>query len=300
VKARTPRPVLDDPVRSDSRGSERSAEAIISTVLRVIVRLGGTTGVDGIGIASAGLVNGSTGTVVRATNLVGFDQPVPLLELVRRRLEDAPDGLRLALGNDVNALARAEAARGALEGESDALVVALGTGVGGALLLDGRIRMGPRGFAGELGHVVVHPGGRPCGCGGHGHLEAYVGRAALELEARRRHRDGRSTLLVELAGDRRISSSVWDRALGAGDAVALDLRLEAATAVAVAVGQASTLLDLPLVVIGGGFAPVLGQPFRTEVERQLSDIGGAGAPLLRSAALGDRAGAIGAALLVAR
>ncbi|MCP5026577.1 MAG: ROK family protein [Actinomycetia bacterium] len=279
-----------------------SAAAVVDTIGRVVEKLGDLHDVAGIGIATAGLIDAPSGRVLKATNLPGFEQPVPLIELVRARLADLhPEGLtvRFALANDVNALARAEAALGAAADESDALVVALGTGVGGALVLDGEVRSGPRGFSGEIGHVIVQPGGRPCLCGGHGHLEAYLGRAALEREARDRHARGRSTLLVDLAAERRITSSIWDRSLAAGDEVAQTLRLEAAGALSVAIGQAATLIDLELVVLAGGFAPVLGRPFRTEVERQLEAVSPLGPPVIRSARLGDRSGAIGAALLLA-
>lgn len=287
VRARTPR---------DGR-----ATAVADSIGRTIEKLG-LDEVAGVGIASAGLIDASGGRVLSAPNIPGFDEPVPLLELVRARIAaHRPNGatVPMVLGNDVNALARAEFSVGAAVGDSDALVMALGTGVGGALILDGRVRSGPRGFSGEIGHVIVQPGGRRCSCGGHGHLEAYVGRSALEREARDRHGRGRSTLLVDLAGDRRISSSTWDQALAAGDEVAVTLRLEAAGALAVAISQAATLLDLELVVLGGGFAPIMGRPFRVEVERQLTSIAPLGAPELRLAQLGDQSGAIGAALLMA-
>ncbi|MCP3913906.1 MAG: ROK family protein [Actinomycetia bacterium] len=288
VRARTP--------------TDGGAAGVVDTLARVMERLGGAQSAAAVGIASAGLVDAATGRVLRAANLPGFDHPVPLLQLVGTRLAREyphPEPVTLALDNDVNALTRAEATYGAAADGRDSLVIALGTGVGGGLVLGGRVRLGPRGFSGEIGHVVVQPGGRPCSCGGYGHLEAYLGRSALEREARDRHDRGRHSLLVDLAGDRRMSSSIWDRALDAGDELALTLRLEAASALSVAITQAATLLDIEQVVLAGGFAPILGRPFRAEVDRQLAVMSVAGAPAVRAAALGDQAGAIGAALLVA-
>src|SRR6266550_1590552 len=114
-----------------------------------------------------------------------------------------------------------------LGGAAAVLGVWVGTGVGGGLILDGTLRRGDSGYAGEIGHTIVHPGGRVCGCGGRGHLEAYAGRAALEREARERHAAGTPTALVELAGDARMTSRVWASALDASDVVAIELLDEA-------------------------------------------------------------------------
>ena len=98
----------------------------------------------------------------------------------------------------------------------------------------------------------MHPGGRRCGCGKKGHMEAYAGRAGLEAEARRRHAAGDKNMLVKLAGDGRIKSSFIAEAIEAGDPVTLELIEDAVKALAMAIGSMATLLDLPLIVLGGG------------------------------------------------
>jgi glucokinase len=243
--------------------------------------------------------------VSSAPNLPGFDGDVGLGALLTKAL----GGVDVRLDNDVNAGVRAEHAMGAARGARNLLGVWVGTGVGGGLVLDGLLRRGPSGIAGEIGHTVVHPGGRMCGCGFPGHLEAYAGRGSMEREARERHAHGAPTALVDLADGKgssegapgRMTSGVWAKALAAGDAVAEELIDDAVIALGAAVVSAVTLLDLAVVVIGGGLGDKLGPSFAGRIEQATRDalyIRGSSLRVV-SAQLGDRAGAIGAALMAA-
>jgi glucokinase len=176
-----------------------------------------------------------------------------------------------------------------------------GTGVGAGIVLDGQLRRGPTGAAGEIGHMVVRRGGRLCGCGGRGHLEAYAGRAAMERRARDLERKGRDTVLVDLAPGRRMTSGVFVKALAAKDAVAIELIDDAVGALGVAIASAVSLLDVALVVVGGGLADRMGSEFVQRVDQACRADVFPRNPELRivPAALGDRGGSIGAALLAA-
>jgi glucokinase len=176
----------------------------------------------------------------------------------------------------------------------------VGTGVGGGLVLNNRLVAGERGMAGEIGHVTTHPGGRLCGCGQRGHMEAYAGRAGIEAEARRRHAAGDKNELVELAGEGRIRSSFIEKALEHQDPVTLELIEDAIEALAMAIGSMATLLDLPLVVLGGGVVDRLGQGFLDRIHSS-SAFGGFGGDVceLRLAQRLDDAGVVGAAILAA-
>ncbi len=268
---------------------------VVRTIAEVVQDLGGTEGVVGIGIGAPGLVDGTAGTIHRAPNLPGFDQLVALASLVT----SAVGGTPVCLDNDVRAAVRGEHSLGAAEGQADVLGIWVGTGVGGGIVLDGRLRAGSTGVAGEIGHTIVKPGGRRCGCGGRGHLEAYAGRGSMERRARKRHGNGHKTRLVQLAGDARMTSSVWAKALEDGDKVAVKLVDKAIGALGVAIASEVTLLDVPLVVIGGGLADKLGEPFVARIEDEAKKlITNAGYPLrVVASALQDRAGAMGAALL---
>ncbi|MEL6981931.1 MAG: ROK family protein, partial [Actinomycetota bacterium] len=189
---------------------------------------------------------------------------------------------------------------GAGRGLSDLLAVFVGTGVGGGLILEDRLVVGPRGKAAEIGHVTVTPGGRPCGCGGAGHLECYAGRAGMDAEVRRRVADGRTELLDELAGSGPVKSRHLAAGLEAGDATTAELLGQAADALALVIGNATALLDLPRVVLGGGVIDRLGQTFIDDIVASAHFGGfGPGSVEIQPAHRLDDGGVLGAAVLAA-
>jgi glucokinase len=270
-------------------------ESVVSAVAEAVRELGDPKDVAAVGVGAPGAIDSATGVVRRAPNLHGFDHPIPLGAMLAEALGTAT----VAVDNDVNVAALAEHRLGAGQGSDDLLAVFVGTGVGGGLILGGTVRRGPSGVAGEIGHMIVHDGGRRCGCGGHGHLEAYAGRAGMERTARKRAKDGDKTKLVKLAGDGRMKSSVFAKALAEDDEVAKELVAEAADALGAALASAVALVDLDRVVLGGGLGDRLGAPFIAAVEDAVrSRLFVADAPFtVVPAALGDLAGARGAALL---
>lgn len=250
---------------------------------------------DAVGIGTPGVVEPGTGRVLLAPNLPGFERPVDVGPRLAGRL-----GCRVAVGNDVNVAALGEARAGAGVGHDDILAVWLGTGLGAGLVLDGRLRVGPHGLAGELGHAVVVPGGRRCGCGGDGHLEAYIGRRALEVRARQLHAAGRRTKLVELVGEAPMKSKVFRTAYDAEDEVARELIDEGLHLLGVAVVNVAVTVDVGAVVIGGGLGERFGELAVARLGESLRTLGHAGiAPVVLEASLGDHAGALGAARLAA-
>lgn len=265
-------------------------EAVVAAMVEMVTELGGA---DRIGVGTPGYVD-HDGVVAGVPNLVGWHPPVPLAVMLR----DATGVARLAVDNDVNAATLGEVAHGAAEGHDDVLCVFMGTGIGGGLVLSGDLRRGPRGVAGEIGHVVFRPGGRRCGCGGQGHVEAYAGRAGMEAEARRRHAAGEDTALIDIAGKDRMKSSVFAKALAKEDTVACELMEEAVTAVGTAIAATVMLVDVSLVVVGGGVADKLGAELVARVGAESAGLLGEdlAVPVV-PAALGDDAGVVGAALL---
>ena len=275
---------------------ETGGAALPAAIAHLIAGLG--VDVHRVGIGAPGVIDAATGTIVRAPNL-RVDATLPLTTAVASELGiPAAD---VVLDNDVNVGALAEQRLGAAVGASNALCVFVGTGVGGGLVLDGAIRRGPRGLTGEIGHMIVRDGGRRCGCGGLGHLEAYAGRRCLEEEARRLHEGGRETSLVRIAGDGRMKSSVFEKAVEEGDEVAAMLLADAVEALGAALASAVALVDIELVVLGGGLAGRLGAPFAARVDaavRARLFVSSLQVPVV-PAALGDLGGAVGAALLAA-
>jgi len=289
--------VSGDEVEASARRSTPAGgpQDIVAAVVDTVRELGDVGDVAAIGVGAPGAVEHDSGVVRRAPNLPGFDKPVPLGAL----LAEALGVERVVLDNDVNVAAVAEHRLGAGRGSDDLLAVFVGTGVGGGLILGGQLRRGVGGGAGEIGHVIVKDGGRRCGCGGSGHLEAYAGRAGMERTARRRAAKGTKTKLLKLADGGRLRSSVFARALAEGDALTRELVSEATEALGAALASTVALLDIDRVVLGGGLGDRLGAPFASAVEQAVRErLFVPDAPFaVMPAALGDLAGARGAALL---
>lgn len=264
---------------------------VADAVAEVVRALSDRPGVVGVG--APGVVDTAAGTVLTAPNLAGFEDPVRLRDLLGDRL-----GVAVTVGNDVNVAALAEARVGAARGMSNVLAAWMGTGLGGGLVLDGRLRTGPNGLAGELGHVVVVPGGRRCPCGGSGHLEAYIGRRAMEDQARALAAEGRGSELVDLAGPGRMKSSIFRRAYDSGDAVAVELLELGMSLLGVAVANVVVVVDLDAVVVGGGLGERFADVAVDWVSKSLADHDIiVDPPTVVAAMLGDEAGAVGAGLL---
>ena len=219
-----------------------------------------------------------------------------------RRTLEREIGVPVRVGNDVDVAVEAEAALGAGRPFRTLLGLWWGTGVGGAIMIERKRWLG-RGAAGEIGHTVVKLDGAPCPCGRRGCLEAYAGRGAMELRARRAVKHGAKTSLFKLMekhGRTRLTSSVWQRALEQHDELAERLIDRAIRALGAAAASAINLIDLEAVVVGGGLGTRLGEDasrrIRCAMEPHLflPDR----PPEVRLSELGDLGGAIGAARLL--
>ena len=156
-------------------------DTIVATVRTSLAEAGANgEALQAVGVGMPGSVDSEAGAVTHAANVPGFAERVELGPLLSNALE----GVEVTLDNDVSVGVLGEYSRGAGRPYADLLGVWVGTGVGGGLVLEGKLRNG-RGAAGEIGHLVVKPGGRRCTCGRRGCLEAYAGRAAMEQHARR-------------------------------------------------------------------------------------------------------------------
>jgi glucokinase len=209
----------------------------------------------------------------------------------------------VALDNDVRAALLGEFLLGSGRGYQNLLGVFVGTGVGGGLVLDGRVRRG-RGAAGEVGHTVVRDGGLECGCGRRGCLEAYAGRGRMEVRARRMVEKGQKTVLFEIMeskGRDRLTSGVFAAALEADDAMAKSLIDDAVWALGISLASVQNILDLEAIIVGGGLGDRLGAPFVQRIrEAMLPHLFiDRDPPKMLTTALGDLSGAVGAALLAA-
>ena len=259
-------------------GRRVEARLVEDALTEAVQEIAGVRRVGAIGIAAAGFVDAQGERVRFAPHLPWRD------EGVRARLAErwsAP----VVLDNDANCAARAELTYGAVGDAESAVMVTLGTGIGGALILDGAVLRGYNGMAGEFGHNQVVPDGRPCECGGTGCWEQYCSGNAL-------NRFVRAQGVEELVGPEITAAAE------AGDPVALAAFDDVGSWLGVGVANLVASYDPQIVVIGGGLSAagdLLLEPARRALRESLVGADHRTVPPVVRAALGPEAGAIGAA-----
>ena len=268
VMAHTTRPTTPD-----------NPEGILDALEEIFQELGGADSLPAVGVAVAAFLNQSRDTIYFSPNIAWRD--FPLKQRVSERL-----GVPVVLENDANAAGWGEFRFGAGSDVSSMLMLTLGTGVGGALVDNGRLLVGGFGMAGELGHIIIEPGGRLCGCGNHGCLEQYASGTALMRDAR------------ESLGEPSLTQAQLTELLMQQNPVAL----EALDGVARALGRGITSLvavtDPERIVIGGGVAAagdLLMQPVRESFLESYGASSKRPVADLALATMGNTAGVVGAA-----
>lgn len=250
--------------------------------------------VAGVGVGVAGQIAGESGLVLVGPNLGWRD--VLFGALLEREI-----GRRPRIVNDLSAAAWGESRVGAARGATDLVLVFVGSGVGGGLVLGGRLHEGAGGIAGEVGHVKIQPGGLPCGCGERGCIEAYVGGHNIARRLRELCEAGKGKAILAAAGGdpEELSGAALEEAAEAGDPEAIELRGEMGRQLGWVVGNLVTVLNPQKLILGGGV--LFGMPgllrettdwiHRIAGRQQLQQVS------ILAPALGDDAGLIGAALL---
>ncbi|MCU1448414.1 MAG: glucokinase [Acidimicrobiales bacterium] len=275
--------------------SPQGAAAILDAFVAAVEAHRAEGPVDAVGVGAAGLVD-RAGVLHMAPNLPGVHDFAIKDEL------EARVGLPVQVDNDATYAAWGERELGAAKGSDDVVVVTLGTGIGGGLVCDGRLYRGANGFAGEVGHIKVDPDGPPCPCGGRGCWERYASGSALGRFGREAGEGGRATRVVELAGgdfhDVRGEHVVV--AAREGDPEALELMSRFSWWVAQGLANLADAFDPDTIVVGGGML-VAADLFLDRARAVFTDLVLAGdrrPPVsIVAAVLGERAGAIGAALV---
>jgi glucokinase len=267
--------------------------AIEDSITSVITQLCGRHEVAAVGIGAAGYIDRSRSVVMFAPNLAWRD-----LDL-RAEIE-ARVALSVVVENDANAAAWGEFSYGSAIDAHELLLVAVGTGIGGGVVVDGKLVRGWFGTAGEIGHLRVVPNGHPCGCGQHGCWEQYASGSALVRFARERVAE-RDRLLSEAGGDREgISGQLVTRLAKAGDPLCVDLLADLGRWLGEGIASLCAVLDPQLVVLGGGVGEagdLLMVPLKTAYDTTLPATGNRPHAQIRVASLGNAAAIIGAATL---
>lgn len=245
---------------------------------------------DGIGIGSAGQIDFSSGNVHYANDLIPGYTGTPIKELVSKRYE-----LPVHVDNDVNVLALAEAVFGAGRKARNIVCLALGTGVGGAIIMDGVLVHGSRGGAGEIGHLSVDRHGPRCICGNVGCLELYASGTGIA----HRYREKKEASGLSLTGSEGSTVDVVARWMD-GEPEAIEVMGEAIATLGSAITSLIHVLNPEVIVIGGGIAGLgepLFAPLREYVANQampsMSDVAS-----IVPAELGESSNMVGAAIQV--
>ncbi|HVO85007.1 MAG TPA: ROK family protein [Syntrophobacteria bacterium] len=276
--------------------AERGPEAVVqdlSACVRDLSRQAGARGfrIAGIGVGCAGIIDSRKGLVLTSPNLPGWVR-FPLGPLLATQLQ-----LPVAVGNDVDCIGCGEHWLGAGRDLGDFLGVALGTGVGGCLIIGGRAWTGAGGSAGEVGHMTIEPGGERCLCGNRGCLETLASASWVVRRAKERLRRGSPSRLDATGGA--LDAETIYRAAMDGDQLAGELFAQVGKSLAIAIANVIHLVGIRGVVIGGGLAQAWAAfigPLREELTQRLTMAPVAEVRIVR-AQLGDDAGSLGAAYL---
>lgn len=271
-----------------------------------------------IGLGAPGLIIAETGVVHFSPNFPGWSD-IPLVDYVNAelaKLDISKDVVKRSsqiknyklilkgMDNDVNVMTLGEFRHGAGVGYKNIVALTLGTGVGGGVVINGQLYHGSQNTAGELGHTIVDPNGRYCGCGNQGCLEAYAGAKNIVERTQAKIETGRETILLgevtKLASD---GTSLTPRQIAeaaqAGDQLAMEIFAETGRYIGIALTSIAHILNPQIAIIGGGIAEagekLLFEPIRAELSKRAMDI--PARMKIVKAHLGNDAGIVGAAML---
>lgn len=274
------------------KGSDVLIKRVIKTIeLALLESSVSIDEIEKIGIGLPGQVDREKGILISAPNLYTYD-------LDFRTILGEHFGLPVKVGNDVDVATIGEHKFGAGVGYDSAVCVFVGTGVGAGIIQNGQIWVGATGTAGEIGHIVVSSGGRPCACGASGCLEAYASRTAIEKKILARIKKGHKTS-IELAQDGIIRSKSIKEAVDNNDELVLGILDEAADYLSCGLASVVNFLNPEIIILGGGLIEAVDYFFDQTVKKTKAKALPVPAKELKiiKTKLGDFSGIIGAANL---
>lgn len=235
--------------------ARRGVKAVVRAIAESVLAAEKKSGVPrdriaAVGLGAAGISNPYTGIVYLSPNLPDW-RNVPVRDMVAEAT-----GLKVFLTNDANAAALGEMYFGVARGCRDFIYVTISTGIGGGIIIGGKLYSGAAGMAGEIGHITVEPDGPPCNCGGAGCWELYASGSALARRAREQIEQGDKTVMIKMAGGNleKVDAPLVKKAAERGDVVALKLVAESARYLGIGLGSLINIFNPEMIVIGGGFS----------------------------------------------
>ncbi|MFC1910132.1 ROK family protein [Chloroflexota bacterium] len=247
-----------------------------------------------ISIASAGIIDTNQGIITHSPNLPGWVN-MPLRGIIKDRYK-----MDTHLINDASAAALSEHRFGAGRGLYDLVYVTVSTGIGGGIIIDGRLYTGASGCAGEVGHMIIDAAGQECLCGSRGCLEALSSGIAMAREAVKRMKNGENTLLRQMSGGNtdKITAELIADAARRGDKLAIDVINQAASYLGMGLANIVNIFNPEMIIIGGGVSKMGGllfEPAKRVMNEKAFKLP-AGAVRVVPAELGDNMGVLGAAV----
>ncbi len=284
----------DHTITPAAKGAEGVIQAILASAERAIQEASTTMdSVSAIGIGAPGLSDPGTGVLFTSPNLPGWED-VPLRDIIREQLRK-----ETFLINDGNAAALGECYFGAAKGVAHFVYVTISTGIGGGIVIDGKIYSGFKGMAGEIGHMTISDEGPPCHCGNQGCWEALASGTALAKEAKKRIELEADTKILSFADGKieNITAQIVHSAAEQGDSLANQLILRTAYYFGVGLANLVNIFNPEMIVIGGGLSHMgdrLLKPAHEVVEKRAFQRAHRTVRFVR-AALGRNSGVLGAA-----
>lgn len=276
------------------RGTEKIVHKIIKSIKEVLetsnIKI---EEIDNVGLGAAGQVNREEGIIINAPNLDCCN--LNIREILQKEFNKP-----ILLGNDVEIATIGEMYFGAGKNETDFVCIFVGTGIGSGIVQNGRIRYGSTGTAGEIGHIIVDIGGRPCGCGGCGCLEAYASRLAIEKRIIGALKKGRKSDIINyITEGKPIKTSMIRKSLENKDELVTQIMTEASEYLASGLASIINFYNPSLIVLGGGLMNAIDSFYTHSTD--IAKIKALPTPAenirFKKAQLGDFSGVIGAALL---
>jgi glucokinase len=295
AEAKVPTPRFVVPAPTDAAGAADVVDAIARVAQELVDALGGGR-VSGVGVGVPGMVD-DAGVLRCAPNLPGGEG----LD-VAGRVSERLGGLHVVVDNDATCAVIGEWVHGAAAGCTDAVMVTLGTGIGGGIIANGAVVRGAHGFAGEIGHMVVDPSGPACPCGKRGCWERFASGSGLGRLAREAAHAGRLDEVLRRAGGdpEAVRGEHVTAAAADGDPGAQAVLEELGWWLALGLANLANALDPAVFVLGGGLVDALDlvlEPVRAAFDDMVEGRVRRSRVMIRLALLGERAGAVGAALL---
>lgn len=249
--------------------------------------------IESIGVGAAGQVDRENGILIGAPNLDCYDLNI-------REHLTSHFNLPVYLGNDVEIAAMGEMMFGAAKGCDDFVCIFVGTGVGSAIVKNGKIIHGATGTAGEIGHMIVDLNGRQCACGAHGCLEAYASRSAIEKRIEGALRKGRHSVILDyLESGKSISSSMIQKSIERDDELVIQCVTEASEYLSGGIASIINFINPKLIILGGGLIEAVDYFYQKTIKKARAKCLPVPATKIefKKAELGDYSGVIGAAFL---